>query len=248
MEAGKVNSAIGAYTKALESINGNKNSGKRIPKQQEGILLLLRATAELQRARSHKEVLQTAVQEWNMPEISSLRVLLLQAMQQQELPSPQKQKQQEESDDDDKKLATSTAPISPIALSVLKRLQANGKQQQSQVRKLQYRHGLYQMSLLSAAQDSLRATELLPNYSTSWLRAGELLSQLWRLKESKQYYETALALDETLQESLEPILQDLQRRQDLLDRTRATKEWSKADSNLRLALDVAGENFSIFLV
>merc|ERR1719198_1163599 len=125
-----------------------------------------------------------------------------------------------------KKLATST-PISPIALSVLKRLQANGKQQQSQVRKLQYRHGLYQMSLLSAAQDSLRATELLPNYSTSWLRAGELLSQLWRLKESKQYYETALTLDETLQESLEPILQDLQRRQDLLDRTRATKEWSK---------------------
>jgi len=122
----------------------------------------------------------------------------------------------------------------------LKRLQANGKQQQSQVRKLQYRHGLYQMSLLSAAQDSLRATELLPNYSTSWLRAGELLSQLWRLKESKQYYETALALDETLQESLEPILQDLQRRQDLLDRTRATKEWSKADSYLRLALDVAG--------
>ena len=62
--------------------------------------------------------------------------------------------------------------------------------------------------------------------------------QLWKLKESQQYYEKALSLDENLQDTLVPILQGLKRRQDLLDQARATREWP--EDSLRLALDVAG--------
>ena len=62
--------------------------------------------------------------------------------------------------------------------------------------------------------------------------------QLWKLKESQQYYEKALSLDENLQDTLVPILQSLKRRQDLLDQARATQEWP--EDSLRLALDVAG--------
>ena len=152
LEAGEVTLAIDAYNKALQC--------KPIPKQQEGILLLLRASAVLQQAQSHKQILQTDVQEWTLPEPSNLQALLLEASQKPDT----------------------------LGASVLKRLSSNGKQRRMELRKLQYRHGLYQMSLLSATQDSLRATELLPKYPTSWLRAGELLCQLWKLKESRQYY------------------------------------------------------------
>jgi tetratricopeptide (TPR) repeat protein len=199
---GKVSLAIDAYNKALQCISRPNNN---LP-QQEGIILLLRASAFLQQAQSHKLILQQDLQEWSLPDSGTLQGLLLE----------------------------------PAALgmanSILQKLQMDGKRQQAKLRKIQYRHGLYQMSLLRAMQDSLRATALLPNYSTSWLRAGELLSQLWKLKESRQYYEKAMSLDESL--SLEPILKDLQRRQELLDRAGATEEWP--EDSLRLALDVAG--------
>ena len=106
------------------------------------------------------------------------------------------------------------------------------------MRKIQFRHGLYQYALLRATQDSLQATEILPSYSTSWLRAGDLLSQLWKLKESRQYYEKALALDPSLTKTLEPILGNLKRRQLLLEQAKANKDWP--EDSLRLALDVAG--------
>jgi tetratricopeptide (TPR) repeat protein len=204
LEAGKVSLAIDAYNKALQCSRPN------LP-QQEGIILLLRASAFLQQARSHKRILQQDLQEWSLPDSETLQGLLLEAS----------------------KGASATALM---ANSILQKLEMDGKRQQAKLRKIQYRHGLYQMSLLRAMQDSLRATALLPNYSTSWLRAGELLSQLWKLKESRQYYEKAMSLDESL--SLEPILKDLQRRQDLLDRAGATEEWP--EDSLRLALDVAG--------
>lgn len=204
LEAGKVSLAINAYNKALATCVGDK---------QEGVILLLRASAYLQQAQSHKQILQTAVQEWTLPDSKGLQALL--------------------------SVASAGGPErSGLANSILQKLQTDGKRQQAELRKIQYRHGLYQYSLLHAAQDSLRATELLPNYSTSWLRAGELLSELWKLKESRQYYEKAISLDDNLTESLDPVLQGLQRRQDLLERARATREWP--EDSLRLALDVAG--------
>ena len=65
-----------------------------------------------------------------------------------------------------------------------------------------------------------------------------MLSELWKLKESQQYYEKALSLDKSLEDTLVPILQGLKRRQELLDHAKATREWP--EDSLRLALDVAG--------
>ena len=129
-------------------------------------------------------------------------------------------------------------PQTASRLSMLRKLQSNEMFQKAQLRKLQYRHGLYQISLLQAARDSLKATEVLPNYSTAWLRAGELLSVLWKIKESKQYYEKALSIDESLEESLDPILKELEARQELLKRARASEDLS--EDSLQLALDIAG--------
>jgi tetratricopeptide (TPR) repeat protein len=204
MEAGKINLAIDAYNKAL---------GKCSDSKQEGIILLLRASAYLQQAQSQKEILQSIVQEWGLPDSGDVKELLL-------------------------SVSTGGSEKAGLANSLLQKLKTDGIRQQTELRKIQYRHGLYQHSLLHAAQDSLRSTELLPNYSTSWLRAGELLSELWKLKESRQYYEKALSLDESLGPNLTGIVKGLERRQELLDRARSTRAWP--EDSLRLALDIAG--------
>lgn len=129
-------------------------------------------------------------------------------------------------------------PQLAIRLSVLRKLQTNGSLRKAQLRKIQYRHGLYQTSLLQATRDSLRATEVLPSYSTAWLSTGELLSDLWKIKESKQYYEKALSIDDTLQGEVSGVLKELEARQELVDRARDNKEWP--EDSLQLALDIAG--------
>lgn len=197
--------AIDAYNKALEKC--------ALGDKQEGVILLLRASAYAQQAQSHKEVLQEAMEEWRLPEAQDIQFLLSEAL-------------------------LGGRERTGLANSILKRLESDGKRQQAELKKIQYHHGLYQYSLLHALQDSLRATEILPTYSTAWLRAGELLSQLWKLDESKQYHEKALSLDPDLAESLEPILEDLKRRKDLLEQARANNDWP--EDSLRLALDVAG--------
>jgi hypothetical protein len=49
------------------------------------------------------------------------------------------------------------------------------------------------------------------------------VSELWKLRESLEYYERAIALDEsgTLEKSLATVIGRLKKRQDLLDRARA---------------------------
>jgi tetratricopeptide (TPR) repeat protein len=147
----------------------------------------------------------------------------------------------------------------------LQMLTRNGTKQKAQLRKVQYRHGLYQNSLLQAAQDSLKATELLPTYSTAFLRAGETLNELWRIKESRQYYEKAMELLQKRQEqfltddrqallekdgedtnedtlatsisNLNSVFQNLDLRQVVLDQALSNQDWPK--DSVRLALDVA---------
>ena len=140
--------------------------------------------------------------------------------------------------DEDRVETRGNDPQTAVRLSVLRMLQSNGKFRKAQLRKIQYRHGLYQASLVQATSDSLRATDVLPNYPTAWVRAGDLLSDLWQIGESKQYYEKALSIDESLEESLGPILEDLETRRELLNRAR-TKIMMPEDT-LQLALDVVG--------
>jgi tetratricopeptide (TPR) repeat protein len=199
LEAGKVALAIGAYDNALATEVS----------QQEGIILLMRATAYLQRAGTHKRQLKEIVNELigMVPDMSSFRSMYEEA---------------------------SFHPA--IGNAVFRRVIEHTATQEKQFRRTQYRHGLYQYALLQAAQDALRATQLMPTYATSWVQAGEILSELWKLKESAQYYERAIELDETLTDSLVPVIERLRKRQELLDNARAYG-WS--EDTLRLALDVA---------
>jgi hypothetical protein len=170
LEAGKVSLAIAAYNKALET-------GVT---QQEGVVLLLRASAFLQQAESHKLELKNTVAELNdmVPVIPTLMM----ALQAQE---PQKSKNNSNNNNNNNSKTktspqqlSSSSPVAALSTSLLERVVVEGKRQEAQFRRTQYRHGLYQYNLLMAAQDALRATELLPTYSTSWLRAGEILSAL----------------------------------------------------------------------
>ena len=246
LEAGKIQLAIDAYNKSLEKCNDKK---------QEGIILLLRASAYLQQAQSQKQALQITVQEWELPdsdEIQATQALLQLAVSSSSSPSPPKEttpiSNKKNNDDDDDLSSVEKRPAEAaeaaatfeggLANSLLMKLQNDGIRQQGELRQIQYLHGLYQYSLLRAAQDSLRSVELLPNYCTSWLRAGELLSELWKLKESRQYYEQALTLDASLGPNLEAIVNGIKRRQDLLDQVQAQKDWP--EDSLRLALDIAG--------
>jgi tetratricopeptide (TPR) repeat protein len=235
LEDGKVSAAIDAYQKALASCPKNNQ-------KQQGVILLLRSSAYFQQAKSHKTILQKAVNEWKLP-----RTAILQAMVQ------------------DATSLSGSGGTSAVSMSFLQMLTRNGTKQKAQLRKVQYRHGLYQNSLLQAAQDSLKATELLPTYSTAFLRAGETLDELWRIKESRQYYEKAMELLQKRQEqflkddrqallekdgednnedtlatsisNLNSVFQNLDLRQMVLDQALSNQDWPK--DSVRLALDVA---------
>lgn len=199
LEAGRVASAIDAYNKALAVGTAD----------QEGIILLMRTNAYMQRAAAHRETLKDIVDQLAgmVPEAETLQTLFEEAEREPAL-----------------------------ARSIFRRVVADTAQQEAKFRQTQYRHGLYQYALLQAAQDSLRATQLLPAYADSWRRAGDILSELWKLKESAQYYVRAIELDHGLSEALLPVIRRLRTRQELLDSARAYG-WS--EDTLRLALDVA---------
>ena len=199
LEAGKVANAIDAYDNALATNTT----------EQEGIVLLMRANAYMQRAVSHRERLTETVNQLTemVPDTETLHTVY-------------------------EHLGTEPA----LANSLFRRVLSDTAKQETKFRQTQYRHGLYQYALLQASQDSLRSTQLLPTYADSWRLAGDILSALWKLKESGQYYVRAIELDNTLSESLLPLIKRLQKRQNLLDNARAYG-WS--EDMLRLALDVA---------
>lgn len=119
--------------------------------EQEGIILLMRSSAYLQLASIHQKELQELVAELSrsVPDTSKLQILYEEA-----------------------------ARHPSLSGVIFDRVIADSKLQNQQFRKTKYRHGLYQYALLHAAQDSLRATQLLSSYPNSWIRAGEILSDL----------------------------------------------------------------------
>ena len=64
------------------------------------------------------------------------------------------------------------------------------------------------------------------------------MSDLWKIKESKQYYEKALSIDESLKGKISEVFKGLEARQELVDRARDNKEWP--EDSLQLALDIVG--------
>jgi len=170
----------------------------------------MRAAAYLKRAAGHKEQLKIIVNELirMVPESSTLQTVYEEAAQQ---------------------------PI--LASSIFRQILEKTATQKAHFRKTQYRHGLYQYALLKASQDALRATQVMPQYGIGFFRTGEILAELWKLKESMQYYERAMSLDPTLSSKVPPLVERLRRREELLESARA---YGWTDNALRLALDVSG--------
>ena len=211
---GKEFRAIAAYNQALEELNDHNHSNNVVVEtshdpQQEGTVLLMRATAHLQRAARHRETLKRIVQDWTAHKGLERAGTLL-------------------------TLASQHPSLAP---GLLRRLLEQTALGERQFRQTQYRHGLYQYALLQAAQDALRATELLPSYAEAWKLVGEILSELWKLREGALYLQKAVQLDAArLEAPLSKVLLRLEQRQVLLDQARACG-WS--EDSLRLALDVA---------
>lgn len=176
--------------------------------EQEGTILMMRASAYLQRAAKHKIELKTLVLEHTklVPDTTQLYALY-----------------------DEARHNILLAP------SIFHRIEAYTRMQETTFRGIKYRHGLYQYSVLHAVQDALRATQLIPHTERSWLIAADSLSELWKLPESIKYYKRAATLDPSLDAKIIPEIERLQNRQQLLDNARAYG-WS--EDMLRLALDV----------
>eukprot|EP00553_Chaetoceros_curvisetus_P007290 CAMPEP_0204618938 /NCGR_PEP_ID=MMETSP0717-20131115/5446_1 /ASSEMBLY_ACC=CAM_ASM_000666 /TAXON_ID=230516 /ORGANISM="Chaetoceros curvisetus" /LENGTH=264 /DNA_ID=CAMNT_0051632805 /DNA_START=138 /DNA_END=932 /DNA_ORIENTATION=+ len=192
--------------KAISSYNAALNTGYDA---QEGIVLLLRATAYLKRAFQHQEELRKSVQDLaeTVPDPENLGRLYNLAAQHPSLSKP-----------------------------LFQKVLTDSKKQDGKFRQTKFRHGLYEYALLHAAQDALRSTQILPHHAKTWLRAGDALAELRKLKESAMYYQKAIDLDPTLRDRLEPVIERLERSQRFLDKA---KGWWSSDT-LRLALDVAG--------
>ena len=195
-----INAAIYAYNKALAT--GYK--------PQEGVLLVMRSTAYLQRALEHRKKLKEVVSSLikTIPDPVAIQTMYEVAYR---------------------------FPWS--ASTIFDRMRDDTAAQDSIFRRLKFQHGLYEYALLHAAQDSLRATQILPNYAKTWLRAGDSLAELRKLRESTQYYEKALEIDPSLHDTLTPTIERLQKSQRFFDKARANG-WS--EDTLRVSLDVAG--------
>uniref|UniRef100_A0A7S3L8D0 Uncharacterized protein n=1 Tax=Amphora coffeiformis TaxID=265554 RepID=A0A7S3L8D0_9STRA len=199
----------GKVSLAIEAYQKALQSSKG-DKQQEGVILFLRSAAYLQRAEQHRDELKDIVQELiNM------------------VPPPPKLVS----------LLDVAYYVPPLSGAVMRKILQDSEAQDRQFLSTQYRHGLYQYALLQAAQDALKATEVLPHYAAAWVRAADIMGELWKLPEAILYYERAIALDESLRPSLIPVVERLQRQQGLLAEARSYR-WS--EDTLRLALDVAG--------
>jgi len=176
---------------------------------QRGVLFLLRATAYLKRAFYHQKELKSTANELalSVPSPSSLSRILKISMEYPELGS-----------------------------FIFQQITNDCRSQEKKFRQTKFRHGLYEFALLHAAQDALRATQILPTEAQAWIRAADALAELRKMKESIQYYEKAVDLDSTLEISLRPIIEKLKASQGFLEKARALG-WS--EDTLRLALDIA---------
>lgn len=124
-----------------------------------------------------------------------------------------------------------------LSIPLFRRIQANSLSQAAQMRRIECANGLYQHALLKALEDALGATKVLPKYGTAWKSVAAVLSDLWRLDESLDCYQRAMALSPNLREELDRAIVGVQVRKNLL-KDSATWDWP--EEALRLALNVKG--------
>jgi tetratricopeptide (TPR) repeat protein len=76
---------------------------------------------------------------------------------------------------------------------------------------------LYEHALLRSLQDLLTATLLLPGFAQAWRRAGDALGELRQYRSAIEYYEVAVRLDGSLQDTLLPSIERFRVMEKLVD-------------------------------
>ena len=208
LEENELSKAIELYDRSLAAIKDCRPSqaADQLPK---GLILMKRARAYLQRAAQHRKTLRTLVTDLTdtVPSASTTKILY-----------------------------QTTATHPSLSPKIFDRLTSDSKVQQLKFRQIRYRHDMYEFALLHSVQDSLQATQLLPNNAKSWLLAGECLAELRKLKESNQYYARALEIDPSMEETLQSVMEKNKVSQEFIEAARAN---GFGGDTLRLALDVA---------
>lgn len=168
LDSNDVSKAIECYDKAIATGWAD----------QEGVLLVMRATAYLQRAYAHRRALASVLGKVarGMPSLDMLM-----------------------------KTHGITQSHPRIAYLLVDRLARYCAEKENLYETAKFRYGLYEFALLRACDDALRATQLLPNYAKCWLRAGDALAELRKLQEAADHYEVAVSLDPSLTETLTTI-------------------------------------------
>ena len=174
-----------------------------------GSILMQRARAYRMRAADHRTTLRILVKDLadNVPSATTMKILYH---------------------------ASSSHPA--LTPSIFNRLAGDSKVQQAKFRQIRYRHDMYEFALLHAVQDSLQATQILPQNANAWLLAGECLAELRKLNESNQYYQRALEIDPSMERRLRGVMEKNRCSQEFMDAARAS---GFSGDTLRLALDVA---------
>uniref|UniRef100_A0A7R9U417 Uncharacterized protein n=1 Tax=Pinguiococcus pyrenoidosus TaxID=172671 RepID=A0A7R9U417_9STRA len=177
LDRNEVTQAIASYNKAIDA--GFKD--------QEGVILVMRSTAYLQRAFSHRIDVRNTLD--RNADFQKMEAAIIAAF-------------------------TAAMELPYWTNTMLRLILSIGEAQAETYHNLKLHHGLYEFAVLQATDDAVRATQLLPNYSKCWLRAGEALAELRRTDEALQYFDTAVSLDPSLASVVEPIVNHLQESRD----------------------------------
>ncbi|CAN0331949.1 unnamed protein product [Ascophyllum nodosum] len=173
LDRNEVATAIDYYDKAIATGYAD----------QQGVLLVMRATAFMQRAYSHGRELADMMQKVmvDVPTQGTLNLL--------------------------DELWKASDPRSKVVLLDMFSRFCEGRG--NLYRTTKFRFGLFEFALLRACEDALRATESLPNHPKCWLTAGDALTALRKPKEAAGYYQVALDLDASMESYLKPKIEAL---------------------------------------
>ena len=191
LDRGNLTGAIACYDAALATGHA----------PQRGVLLVMRATAQLQRAYMHCEQVRAAHAELaSEAPNDGVRVLATES----------------------NTLAIVAALDAPALFTpLLRSLAARAPDDAPRFAAARFHYALYEVALAAAADDACAACALLPTYAKCWLRAGEALALLGALESALIHYEEAALLEPAARPALAPTLERLTLARQILAAARA---------------------------